>query len=178
MTTDEPEARRERAVLLERVVRHVLEDGLAGLSVRTIARSAGCEPSVLAEHFGTRDDLVDLVLGEIGRRLRGVVGTAATEPGARLGELWGACTAPDHRPLVLVFFEAYGLSMQHPERYLAFVRGTIADWHAALTADGIDGPTAGLMVAAVQGALIDRLTGDGDGRAEATICRLERALRA
>jgi AcrR family transcriptional regulator len=174
---DGADERHEYEVLLERVVDHVLEDGLAGLSVRTIARSAGCEPGVLAHHFGTKDELVGLVLERVRLRLLAVTGAPQFAPGARLLHLWGAWTAPEHRPLVRVFFEAHGLTTHpNPGRFLPFVRHTVLDLHLALRAHGMDEITATVLAATVHGALLDRLSTGDEGRTDAAVHLVAAAL--
>ena len=54
-----------REVLLPRLAAHVLEHGLAGLSLRPLARAAGTSDRMLIYHFGTKEALVEALLAHV-----------------------------------------------------------------------------------------------------------------
>ena len=54
-----------RDVLLPRLANHVLEHGLAGASLRPLAKAAGTSDRMLIYHFGSKDGLVEALLGHI-----------------------------------------------------------------------------------------------------------------
>src|SRR5258705_10074843 len=56
-----PDAQK-RSVLLEAATDHVLEHGMAGLSLRPLALALGTSPRMLLYHFGSKEQLVTDVL--------------------------------------------------------------------------------------------------------------------
>ena len=54
-----------RETLLPRLAAHVLEHGLAGASLRPLARAAGTSDRMLIYHFGSKDALVAALLGHL-----------------------------------------------------------------------------------------------------------------
>lgn len=56
-------ARLSRESLLPLMAAHVLQNGLAGLSLRPLARAAGTSDRMLLYHFGSKDALVTQLLG-------------------------------------------------------------------------------------------------------------------
>ncbi|MGH3318519.1 MAG: TetR/AcrR family transcriptional regulator [Nocardioidaceae bacterium] len=154
---------RRREALLDAAVDYVVEHGLAGLSLRPLAAALGTDAPVLLHHFGSKDNLLVLLLNRVRDRLR-TVGRSATgdDPSVQLGAVWEWTSDPRHEPLFRLFFEAYGLALQRPGRYAEFLGHVVADWIDELTpAVGADRAT--LAVAAVRGLLLDLLTtGDRD----------------
>ncbi len=167
-----------RAALLQRVVDYVLERGLSDLSLRPLARAAGCDPSVLAHHFGSKDELVSVVLNEVRGRVRELAESqreSARSPGERLRALWSWCAAPERDPLYRLFFEAYGIALQHPDRYRPFLDTVVADWLHWM-ADQTDETTATLAIAALRGLLLDLLATGDHVRTAAALSALADAL--
>jgi TetR/AcrR family transcriptional regulator, transcriptional repressor of bet genes len=83
----EPAADRRRH-LAEAVLRCILKNGSAGISVRQIAAEAGVSLGLIRYHFGTFDDLVafafDMTTETFLRGLRTAITAAAPNPQARL----------------------------------------------------------------------------------------------
>ncbi|MFZ9395925.1 MAG: TetR family transcriptional regulator, partial [Erythrobacter sp.] len=52
------EARLSREILLPRLAAHVLAHGLAGASLRPLARAAGTSARMLIYHFGSKERLI------------------------------------------------------------------------------------------------------------------------
>ena len=57
--------RLSRETLLPRLAAHVLEHGLAGASLRPLARAAGTSDRMLIYHFGSKDGLVTALLEHV-----------------------------------------------------------------------------------------------------------------
>jgi AcrR family transcriptional regulator len=152
-----------REALLDAAVDYVVEHGLAGLSLRPLAAALGTDAPVLLHHFGSKDNLLVLLLNRVRDRLRTLARSATgDEPTDQLGAVWEWTSDPRHEALFRLFFEAYGLALQRPVRYAEFLDHVVADWIDELTpAVGADRAT--LAVAAVRGLLLDLLTtGDRD----------------
>jgi AcrR family transcriptional regulator len=141
-----------RAELLERAYDQVLTNGLADMSLRPLATAIGSSPRVLLLLFGSKDGLVRALLDRA--RVDELAMLAAIrgseDPAAAI---WRWLSAPEHRPLLVLWAEAYVRSLVDPGGPWAdFARGTVEDWLEVL-------PT--LTLAVLRGALLDLLaTGD------------------
>jgi AcrR family transcriptional regulator len=144
-----------REAVLARAADYVLERGLAGLSLRPLAKALGTSTRMLLYDFGTKERLIHEILGEIRNReaaqLRADVHT--------LEDVWRWISAPEREPFLRLFFEVY-VGTLGEEEAKPFVR----DWLEFLRTSwqpSVDEATATLMVAVVRGLLLDRLaTGD------------------
>ena len=146
--------------VLARAADYVLERGLAGLSLRPLAKALGTSPRMLLYDFGSKEQLVQDVLAEIRRRevtlLEAEVRT--------LEDVWAWIAAPERESFLRLFFEVYvgGLGKGEAEPlvrdWLDFLR---TSWHPP-----VDEATATLMVAVVRGLLLDRLATGDRGRTD------------
>ena len=166
------DSRREE--LLERAYSFVGEHGIAAVSLRPLAAAIGSSPRVLLFLFGSKDGLIRALLARArademrllsGELPRGSLGEAGTA-------VWGWLSAPEHRPLLSLWAEAYARSLIEPAGvWSGFARDTVTDWLEVLaatqpaaerdTAEGVARRTA--VLAVLRGALLDLLaTGDRD----------------
>jgi AcrR family transcriptional regulator len=144
-----------RAAVLAKAADYVLEQGLAGLSLRPLAKALGTSPRMLLYDFESKDRLIHEVLAEIRRREASLLEAEVHT----LEDVWAWIAAPEREPFLRLFFEVYvaGLAKGEAEPlvrdWLDFLR---TSWHPP-----VDEATATLMVAVVRGLLLDRLaTGD------------------
>ena len=56
--------------LIDRAIDYLLKNGLAGLSLRPLAAGIGTSARLLVLHFGSKEGLIEEVLGEVQERLR------------------------------------------------------------------------------------------------------------
>jgi AcrR family transcriptional regulator len=105
-----------RTQLLESVVDHLLENGVAGISLRALARAADSNNRMLLYYFGSRAALLSEALIAAGRRFPDMQ-RAADEllvPGRPLGERldrsWEALASAANRPFLRLFFQVFGLA--------------------------------------------------------------------
>jgi AcrR family transcriptional regulator len=144
-----------RQAVLAQAADYVLEHGLAGLSLRPLAKALGTSPRMLLYDFETKERLIHEILAEIRGReaaqLRADVHT--------LEDVWRWIAAPEREPFLRLFFEVYVDALGREEAeplvrdWLEFLR---TSWSPA-----VDEATATLMVAVIRGLLLDRLaTGD------------------
>jgi AcrR family transcriptional regulator len=166
MTQDSASPSARRTELLEAAYRYVLDRGLTDLSLRPLAAAIGSSPRVLLFLFGSKDGLIrellararadELVLLD---RLDGPVGLAAAAE-----RLWAWAAAPEHRPLLRLWVEAYGRSLVEPDGpWAGFAKATVDDWLGVLAAcdPGADPARRTLVLAVLRGAILDLLaTGD------------------
>lgn len=167
-----------RDELLDLAYRYVLERGLADISLRPLAAAIGSSPRVLLFLFGSKDGLIRALLARARedelhvlsglRQDDGSGGAAGLDVVAI--ELWGWLAAEEHRPLLILWVEAYSRSLVEPEGPWAdFARTTVVEWLDVLaraqpvgerrTRGGESRRT--LVLAVLRGALLDLLaTGD------------------
>jgi AcrR family transcriptional regulator len=153
-----------RAAVLLKAADYVLERGLAGLSLRPLAKALGTSPRMLLYDFESKERLIHEVLAEIRSREASLLEAKVRT----LEDVWAWIAAPEREPFLRLFFEVYvaGLGKGEAEPlvrdWLDFLR---TSWHPP-----VDEATATLMVAVVRGLLLDRLA-TGDKR------RTDKALR-
>jgi AcrR family transcriptional regulator len=176
------EARRRD--LLDRVADDLAANGLVDFSLRRAARAAGTTHKVLLYYFDGADDLlVQAILKLRDRRIDRGLAAAARDPGrplsARVRDLWPALVAEEGH----VLDQAIGLSMYDPTRYAALGHGASQQYLPALLSLLPDTwperrrlEVAELILGALRGFLIDRLTSGTTAGVEAGLDALARAL--
>ena len=169
-----PSARQQE--LLERAYTYSLSHGLADLSLRPLATAIGSSPRVLLFLFGSKDGLIRALLARARTDeldlLRRLDQRYDEPPGLAVvaRELWTWLAAPERRPLMKFWVEAYGRSLVAPDGPWAdYGKSTVDDWLELLKASQPDpgSPEAEArrtgVLAMLRGALIDLLaTGDLD----------------
>ncbi|MGC4941997.1 TetR/AcrR family transcriptional regulator [Kribbella sp. DT2] len=167
-----PSAREQE--LLELAYSYSLTHGLADLSLRPLATAIGSSPRVLLFLFGSKDGLIRALLTRarsdelaLLKQLR-----YDEQPGldAIALELWSWLSAPEHRPLMNLWVEAYGRSLVSPGGpWGDWARSTVDDWLELLEASQPDAESKHArarrtaVLALLRGALLDLLaTGDLD----------------
>jgi AcrR family transcriptional regulator len=142
-----------RAELLERAYSHVLSHGLADMSLRPLATAIDSSPRVLLLLFGSKDGLVRALLDRARADELAMLARVRETGTPVAAEVWRWLAAPEHRPLLVLWAEAYVRSLIDPEGpWAGFARSTVEDWLEVL-------PTRTLAV--LRGAMLDLLaTGD------------------
>lgn len=164
--------------LLDAAYGWVLEHGWAGLSLRPLAEAIGSSAGVLLFLFGSKDGLIQALLAR--SRAEQVALLDGLRQGERVADLatvtaqvWAWLSAPEHRSLLRLWFEAYSRSVgsmgSAAGPWQGFAAQTVADWDELLaahqpprrrtSAKGI--AERSLALAVLRGALLDLLaTGD------------------
>lgn len=161
-----------RDELLDRAYGYVLEHGLGQVSLRPLAAAIGSSPRVLLFLFGSKDELVRALLAKA--RADELAALDQLQPAGSLRDvghqLWGWLAAPAHRPVLVLWLEAYARSLVEPDGpWAGFAHQTVEDWLTLLataqppperqTAAGRTQRT--LTLAVLRGAILDLLaTGD------------------
>src|SRR5262249_34248544 len=134
---------------------YVLANGLAGLSLRPLARALGTSPRMLLYDFGSKEELIHEILAEIRRYEAGLIEAEVRT----LDDVWRWISAPEREPFLRLFFEIYVDALGREE-----AQPLVRDWLDFLRSQWkppVDAATATLMIAVVRGLLLDRLaTGD------------------
>src|SRR5260370_25868533 len=109
-----------RAQLLSALADHLLSEGLSGLSLRPLARALGTSPRMLLYHFGSKESMVAEGLAEARRRqmeaMASWIGEHQGDQRGLLAYMWGWLSDPQTEPFLRLFFEAYALALQEPNR--------------------------------------------------------------
>jgi AcrR family transcriptional regulator len=164
---------------LAKATDYVLQNGLAGLSLRPLAAALGTSPRMLLYDFGSKEQLVAEVLAEARRREAALLAEWRHAPGtsdaATLHAIWNWIAADERVPFLRLFFEVYVDAMTHPARYAGGAKAMVEDWLSVIASewsgDTPDPVTATLMIAVVRGLLLDRLATDERERTDAALAR-------
>ncbi len=115
--------------LRDAILRYLIKHGLAGLSLRPLAKAVGSSPRVLLYYFGSKEKMIAEVVAEVRRRQFAAYDQPQTSSFAEACRIvWKQMRAPDSEPLFRLFFEVYGMAMRQPKRYQEFLHSTVEDW--------------------------------------------------
>ncbi|MEU6271972.1 TetR/AcrR family transcriptional regulator [Streptomyces populi] len=174
----------KRRVLTDRVRAYLVRNGLAGLSLRPLARALGTSDRMLLYYFGTKEAMVAEALALDERRplvqARAVLGSAESprDPaGIRrfMEETWRRFGAPDLRHALPLYLEVMAVGLIDPDRYGPLLRDVLAEW-TDLLASAFRGlgmqkararTEAALLVDATFGLVVASLAEDGREQADA-----------
>ncbi|MDF3302593.1 TetR/AcrR family transcriptional regulator [Streptomyces tropicalis] len=189
----------KRRILLDQVRAYVMRHGLAGLSLRPLARELGTSDRMLLYYFGTKECMVAEALAvDEARplpRIRDLLDAAGPpeDPAALrrfVEEIWQRFSAPAVRRTFPLYLEIMVANVLHPGRYEPVTRDTLREWTELFTTFfddwGMPAPRARteatLLVDAVFGLLMAHLADGGEDQADAAfhmlLDRLEPGWRA
>ena len=166
-----------REELLEKAYAFVLEHGLADLSLRPLAQAIGSSPRVLLYLFESKDGLVRELLACARRDELAAIQGMEGDLDAVTAALWEWLAAPGHRPLLVLWVEAYARSLVDPKGpWAGFARQSVGDWLDVLAhaqSPAVRRTKAGLAertraLALLRGALLDLLATGDEKRVGAT----------
>lgn len=167
-----------RTQLLDLAYAYVREHGIAEVSLRPLAAAIGSSPRVLLFLFDSKDGLIRALLArarteelELLGKLSPTEATEATEGLSSAAKVtWEWLSAPEHRPIIRLWVEAYARSLVDSKGpWAGFAESTVTDWLDVLartqppaerdSAEGLMRRTAALSL--LRGAAMDLLaTGD------------------
>jgi AcrR family transcriptional regulator len=162
-----PVDHQRRAELLDAAVDFATEQGFAELSWRPVAAALGVSTTTLVHHFGTKEQMLEAIIG----RLRERTAVAASElAGERPDQattaraVWTWTSDPRQWATFRLFFAVYGRALQAPDLFSGFLEVVGADWTKTLRdAQGPDTDPATatcratLVIATIRGLLLDLL---------------------
>lgn len=168
-----PVDHQRRAELLDAVVDYTVEHGFSELSWRPVAAALGVSSTTLVHHFGTKEQMLETILGRLRERMFAATSEAAgDQPGLATAArtVWARTSDPRQWAEFRLFFAVYGRALQSPQQFADFLEHVVADWMRALCdAQGPDvapataARNATLVIATIRGLLLDLLaTGDRD----------------
>lgn len=124
-------SRLSREVLLPRLAAHVLESGLAGASLRPLAKAAGTSDRMLIYHFGSKERLVAELLEYLAAMFADALdddfpSRRSTSRQACAADVLAVTSRPQFRPFMRVWWEIVAGSAGGDEVYRASA-GSIMD---------------------------------------------------
>jgi AcrR family transcriptional regulator len=179
-----PRGEARRAELLEKVTDDLSAHGLVDFSLRRAARAAGTTHKVLLYHFADLDDL--LLQAVLQLRDRRIARAAQLRDraddesmAAWVLAVWDELLGEESR----VLDQAIGLMLYDPDRYSALGRGASQQYLPTILAACPDRwsdrrrlEVAEMVLAALRGFLIDRLSSGDDSGVRAGLAALARAI--
>ena len=161
-----------REILLPRLASHVLDHGLAGLSLRPLAKAAGTSDRMLIYHFGSKDALVEALLTHVAQIYAQALDAAwpqqpAPSRKACAEQLLAIGKAPMFSPFLRLWWEVVAGAARGDAAFrasaAAMMDSQLAWFEAHLPPDDPD-PKAGakLVATLVEGALMFDALGLGE----------------
>ena len=165
-----------RQRLLDAVVTHFTEEGLADQSLRRIAEAVGTSHRMLLYHFGSKDGLLLAVVREVEartqRRLEDLGEDVPGQADAVIRRMWAYLADPALGDFERLFFALYGRALQGDGSIRSLLDDDVAHWldaNVRLAApwgvpEDVARAHARLGLAVTRGLLMDLLaTGDRAG---------------
>ncbi|HEV2114109.1 MAG TPA: TetR/AcrR family transcriptional regulator [Terriglobales bacterium] len=120
------------AALLDRIADRVVAGGLAGMSLRPLARAVGSSPRVLLYYFGSKEAMLLKVLARIRERQRATYAKMKSAnfatPADACRAIWRHMSSPQYERLFRMSVEAYSMALRNPRRFATFLRSGVEDW--------------------------------------------------
>jgi len=168
-----------KADVLNAMADYLLGRGVSEASLRPAASAVGTSPRMLLYHFRSKEQLVVAALQEVRRRetemlMRSLRRLARASTADVMRAIWRWYASPRRTPYLRLFFEAWGLSLQHPYLYEGFLETVRKDLlvvaEEALVQRGFprrDARAIGtFMIASFRGLLLDLVTNKDRDRLE------------
>ena len=117
-----PVNHQRRAELLDAAVEYAAEHGFSELTWRPVAAALGVSPTTLVHHFGTKEQMLEAILGRLLERVFVATRDAAGESpdlATKARASWTRAADPDHAAEFRLFFAVYGRALQAPEQFAA-----------------------------------------------------------
>jgi AcrR family transcriptional regulator len=118
--------------LLDAIVGYIAKKGVAGLSLRPLAKAVRSSPRVLLYYFGSKEKLVTKAIMRLRERQRSDFGKMRearfAEPSDACRAIWKQMSAPESEQAFKLSFEVYTLALRHPRRLADFLSSSVEDW--------------------------------------------------
>lgn len=146
--------------LEQAAARLLLHDGLSGLTFGRLSRATGVSDRMLVYRFGTKAALLERTLDLVAAGLRDQLATLLdpSSPARMLEQAAHALTAPEHGPVLAVWFEVLAGAARKDPACTAAARNVAAGWHGWLVQVLADEPNPSLaasdLLARIEGVLV------------------------
>jgi len=126
------------AELLDRIVGYLVKNGVAELSLRPLARAVGSSPRVLLYYFGSKEKLLAQAIMRLRLRQRASFGQMREakydRPSDACRAIWQNMSSPQSVALFQLSIETYSLALRHPRFFGDFLKSSVEDWLAFISA--------------------------------------------
>jgi AcrR family transcriptional regulator len=133
--TPSPQRPRE---LLDATADYLTAHGVAGLSLRPLAKAVGSSPRVLLYYFGSKEQLLVKVLAHLRQRQRAAYAKMKAAnfatPSDACRAIWAQMSSPQSEALFRMSFEIYAMALRNPRRFAEYLRNSVEDWLEFLSA--------------------------------------------
>ncbi|WP_304172000.1 TetR/AcrR family transcriptional regulator [Phenylobacterium aquaticum] len=152
-----------RAAALALMADHLLAEGLAGASLRPLAKAAGISDRMLLYYFADKEEVLSLTLLTIAGRLQGDLAAVSSEPvspRALAPVLWGVLQGPSMKPVMALWLELAAAAARGQEPFVRIgtqIGEGFLDWVEArlAVAPGVDRrATAALVLGVIDGLVM------------------------
>jgi AcrR family transcriptional regulator len=152
---------KRRAEALGHIARHLLDQGLPGSSLRSLAAAAGVSDRMLLYYFADKHEMLTAALGVLAMEMASVLDEAVPQAPRRsfsalLRDIRTAMQGPVLRPYMRLWLEIASRAAAN-EPPFRLVAGRIADGFAAWISSRLDATApneAALLLAAVEGLAV------------------------
>ncbi|GAT07574.1 TetR/AcrR family transcriptional regulator [Mycolicibacterium novocastrense] len=153
-----------RQELLDGVVADVARNGIGDRSLRDLAAAVGTSHRMLLHHFGSRDELLLAIVGEVEQRQMAMASELPADPAEAVAAMWANLRRPELRPFERLFFECYARGVQGEQPFARMLPAAVEDWLAQDPSGTADPAMMRLGLAVARGLLLDLVaTEDLDG---------------
>jgi AcrR family transcriptional regulator len=118
--------------LLDSIVGYLINNGIAELSLRPLAKAVGSSPRVLLYYFGSKEKMLVKALSRLrAQQSAAFSGTRAARykhPSDSCRAIWKQMSAPQSEKLFTFFFETYALALRNQRRFGDFLNNAVEDW--------------------------------------------------
>lgn len=124
------EAKKQAAI--ERIIAHLIKHGLHDTGIRRLAEAAGTSDRMLIYYFGSKDELLNQVLGIIANgvtlQLDALLGADIRSAERLLAELTPIVLDDAFKPAIQLWFELVGLAARGKEPYASNAQILATNW--------------------------------------------------
>lgn len=124
--------------LLDATADYLTAHGVAGLSLRPLAKAVGSSPRVLLYYFGSKEQLLVKALARLRERQRAAYAKMKAAnfatPSDACRAIWAQMSSPQSEYLFRMSFEVYAMALRNPRRFADYLRNSIEDWLEFLAA--------------------------------------------
>jgi AcrR family transcriptional regulator len=161
-----------KAMLLENLIAYLVRRGVADVSLRPMAAAVGTSARLLIFHFGSKEQLLVEVLGEMQSRLQRSLGDLlVAEPGearpAPLRQFWDWALKDPNFAQLRVVYQLHILAAQDNKTYGRYLKKNSLNWLELVQAvlkPGQRSPTMATLIVAVFDGLFIEVMSTGDRR--------------
>jgi len=155
--------------LLDALIAYLAKHGVADLSLRPMAAATNTSARLLIFHFGSKEKLLEEVLGEMQARLqRSFTDMAQSErKGPLMRAFWDWALAEPNHAMLRLLYQLHMLAAQSPKTYGRYLKRNSLNWlgliQEALPPEQRDPKFATLLGAVFDGLFIEYMS-SGDKR--------------